>query len=59
MSRWLRCTLLINGLPDGLPLEDALACAGMLVALGRAIPPWQWVTSLRDQAEATMVDNLI
>lgn len=42
----MRCTLLINGLPDDLPVEDAVACAEMLVALGRAVPVSKWVDAM-------------
>lgn len=41
--RWLRCTLIANGVPPELPLEDAITVAFMLVELGRAIPPRRWV----------------
>ena len=40
---WLECTLIANGVPDGLPWERALAVAQILVRTGRAIPANQWV----------------
>ncbi|MDG3008526.1 hypothetical protein [Paludisphaera mucosa] len=53
----MRCTLLINGIRGPIDYGDALACAGMLVGLGRAIPPAKWIQSLRDEAEAAALDK--
>jgi hypothetical protein len=45
-SRWLRITLLANGVSLPLPREDALDAAWTLVATGRAIDPRLWVEAL-------------
>lgn len=42
-SRWLRCTLLANGVNLPIHREDAGAVAEFLVATGRAVPPASWV----------------
>lgn len=31
-----------------MPLEDAIGIAGMLVSMGRAIPPREWLPSLAE-----------
>ena len=56
-SRWLRCTLLINGITGPLPYEDAVACATMLVVLKRAVPPNVWVDELIEREEMAAQDN--
>lgn len=55
----MRCTLLINGLPDDLPIDDAMACAGMLVGLGRAIPPNKWVESMAMAAAESALEDFV
>lgn len=47
---------MINGLPDNLPTDDAIACAEMLVALKRAVPPAKWIESA---APAAIPEGLI
>ena len=50
-SRWLRHTLIANGVTQDLPWEDAIGVAHMLVALGRAVPPSRWLESLSARSE--------
>lgn len=42
-SRWLRCTLLANGINGPISREDAGTVAEFLVATGRAVPPGRWI----------------
>ena len=42
-SRWLRCTLLANGINHDLDRDDAEAVAEFLLATGRAVHPARWV----------------
>lgn len=62
-SRWLRLTLLANGIDRPLPLEDAIDLAGMLVTLRRAVPAKDWVDAFLDQQrigrESTLPHNNI
>lgn len=55
----MRCTLLINGLADDLPIGDAIACANMLVTLGRAVPPNKWVDSLVAAATESALEDFV
>lgn len=46
MSRWLRATLIANGVAGPLPLSTAIDVAEVLVSTGRAIPPSKWVDEM-------------
>lgn len=46
MSRWLRATLIANGVAGPLPLSVAVDVAEILVATGRAIPASKWVDEM-------------
>ena len=39
------------GINQPIPLEDAYDICGMLVTLGRAVPPSKWVDELRIRAD--------
>jgi hypothetical protein len=52
-SRWLRATLLANGVSLPLPLDVAQDVAEILIATGRTVEPTRWVGRiLRAVAEA-------
>ena len=57
LGRWLRLTLLLGGITQPVPLEDAYDLAAMLVSLGRAVPMRRWVDSERLQAEGAAIAN--
>ncbi len=46
LSRWLRATLVANGVAGPLPLSLAIDVAQVLVETGRAIPAPKWVDEL-------------
>lgn len=57
-TRWLRCTLLANGITVDLPLDDAVDVAAMLVNTGRAQDPAKWIESCVDRAEVASFEGL-
>ena len=59
MSRWLRLTLLANGIRDDLSLSDAIGVAGMLVATGRSVHPSKWVGSMIAGENNSRLESLI
>jgi hypothetical protein len=58
-SRWLRITLLSNGVRDDVPLEDAHVIANILVAQKKAIPPHLWVDDMRAEAEDAALGSFV
>ena len=58
LSRWLRCSLLINGINTDIDLEDARDCAQMLVKLGRAVPSSQWVDYFVELGQEASLESL-
>ena len=57
-SRWLRHTLIANGITRDLTWEDAIGVAEMLVALGRAVPPSRCVETFAVRAADAARDAL-
>jgi hypothetical protein len=50
-SRWLRHTLIANGITRDLTWEDAIGVAQLLITLGRAIPPARWLDNFVKRSE--------
>ena len=48
-----------NGVRDDLPVEDAVACAAMLLATGRAVHPAKWVDDMVAEAEVAALGGFV
>jgi len=48
----------MNGITRDLPREDAIGIAEMLIVLGRATPPAQWVGELAERAQTEAMESL-
>jgi hypothetical protein len=57
-TRWLRCTLLANGINQDLDREDAEAVAEFLLATGRAVNPQRWVDSFIEAGKLAEFERL-
>jgi len=57
-TRWLRCTLLANGVNLPIGRDDAEDVSSFLVATGRAVPPAKWVDHLVDAAAEAELEGL-
>lgn len=55
LDRWLRVTLLANGINGPLDLADAWDAADFLEATGRTVPRRKWVDEFREEDDASNV----
>ncbi len=57
-TRWLRCTLIANGVNLPIDRDDAETVACFLVSTGRAVPPARWVDHFIDAAAEATLEGL-